>query len=63
MNHKRFNQQTLIIDYHTEIGELDGETIKNRIVSMGFEQSDNLRNIKRDIMNSFVDLVMGDEIK
>ncbi len=53
----------LIIDYHTEIGELDGETIKNRIVSMRFEQSDNLRNIKRDIMNSFVDLVMGDEIK
>lgn len=47
----------LIEAYNSHIGELDQEKIKERIIQKNFQNQNNLRNIKRNIMNAFVDLV------
>lgn len=50
----------LIEDYKTEIGALDEVNIKKHIIEKKYQNSDNLRNIKRNVMNDFVGLV-GEE--
>lgn len=50
----------LINEYISEIGSLDISGIKEKILKKEYEHFDNLRNIKRDIMNTFVELV-GEE--
>lgn len=47
----------LIEDYVSHVGSLDGENIKKKIEEKNYQSYDNLRSIKRNIMNYFVDLV------
>lgn len=47
----------LIEDYITHIGELNKSDIKNKILKEKYQNYDNLRSIKRNIMNAFVSLV------
>lgn len=47
----------LIDSYILHIGELEQEKIKERIIQQKFQNQNNLRIIKRNIMNMFVDLV------
>ena len=50
----------LIEDYTEHIGVLDKTTIKNQIVEENYQNYDNLRSIKRNVMNRFVGLVGKD---
>lgn len=50
----------LLTDYTEHIGKVDKESIKNSIMGENFQNMDNLRNIKRTIMNCFVRLVGED---
>lgn len=47
----------LIRAYISHVGELDQEGIKEKIIKKDFQSQNNLRNIKRNIMNAFIDLV------
>lgn len=47
----------MIVDYVKHIGELDEPYIKNKIRGMNYHNNDNLRSIKRNVMNEFVELV------
>lgn len=47
----------LIEAYILHVGELDYEGIKERILHKDFQVQNNLRTIKRNIMNTFVELV------
>ena len=47
-------------DYKEHIGGLDEFNIKKQIIEKNYQTSDNLRNIKRKVMNDFVELV-GEE--
>ncbi len=47
----------LIEAYISYVGELDQEGIKERIIHKNFQNQNNLRTIKRNIMNTFVELV------
>lgn len=49
----------LIEDYIKHVGKLDKVDIKERIIQMKFHNQNNLRDIKHNIMNKFVDLVRG----
>ncbi|MCR0199526.1 AAA family ATPase [[Clostridium] innocuum] len=50
----------LLKDYKEHIGGLDEFNIKKQIIEKNYQTSDNLRNIKRKVMNDFVELV-GEE--
>ncbi|PWJ18860.1 AAA family ATPase [[Clostridium] innocuum] len=50
----------LLKDYKEHIGGLDEFNIKKQIIEKNYQISDNLRNIKRKVMNDFVELV-GEE--
>ena len=50
----------LIEDYTEHIGVLDKTTIKNQIIEENYQNYDNLRSIKRNVMNRFVGLVGKD---
>lgn len=52
----------LMQNYVENIGELNKDEIKERIIGENFQSLDNLRNIKRNVMNSFVRLVRKDSI-
>ena len=47
----------LIGSYISHVGKLDQEGIKERIIQKNFQNQNNLRTIKRNIMNIFVELV------
>lgn len=47
----------LLEDYTEHIGVLDKTEIKNQIVGENYQNCDNLRSIKRNVMNCFVRLV------
>ena len=44
----------LISDYNKIIEIIDGTSIKNKLMQMDYVKFDNLRNIRRNIMNDFV---------
>lgn len=44
----------LISDYNKKIEIIDGTSIKNKLIQMDYVKFDNLRNIRRNIMNDFV---------
>lgn len=50
----------LLKDYKEHIGGLDEFNIKKQIIEKNYQTSDNLRNIKRKVINDFVELV-GEE--
>lgn len=47
----------LIEEYKENIGQLDSEDIKNKIMKNSYQTYSNIRLIKRDVMNSFVEIV------
>lgn len=47
----------LIEAYISHVGELEQEGIKEKIIQKNFHDQNNLRTIKRNIMNAFVELV------
>ncbi|MFQ7195396.1 hypothetical protein, partial [Thomasclavelia spiroformis] len=52
-----------LLDEYTEyIGELDKSEIKKQIMEENYQNYDNLRNIKRNVMNCFVKLVEKDRL-
>ncbi len=52
-----------LLDEYTEyIGELDKSEIKKQIMDENYQNYDNLRNIKRNVMNCFVKLVEKDSL-
>lgn len=52
----------LLEDYTEHIGALDKSIIKAQIVKENYQNNDNLRNIKRNVMNRFVGLVGKDSV-
>ena len=46
--------EELMDDYEKNIGELQREKVKSELLEKGYIVKDNLRNVKRDIMNEFV---------
>lgn len=50
----------LLTDYAEHIGEVDKDSIKKRIMEENYQNYDNLRSIKRNVMNCFVGLVGKD---
>lgn len=52
----------LLEDYTEFIGILDSTNIKKKIIEADYQNSDNLRSIKRKIMNCFVELVGTDSV-
>lgn len=50
----------LLMDYAKYIGEVDNDSIKKHIVEANYQNFDNLRSIKRKVMNCFVGLVGND---
>ena len=52
----------LLEDYTEFIGILDSTDIKKKIIEADYQNSDNLRSIKRKIMNCFVELVGTDSV-
>lgn len=52
----------LLMDYAEHIGELDNDSIKRHIVEANYQNLDNLRSIKRKVMNCFVGLVGNDSV-
>ena len=54
--------EDLIDGYEKNIGELQREKVKSDLLEKGFTTKDNLRNIKRDVMNSFVNYVGLDRV-
>lgn len=52
----------LMDSYENNIGELQREKIKSALLEKGYIVKDNLRNVKRDIMNEFVNYVGLDRV-
>lgn len=50
----------LLADYAEHIGEVDKDSIKKCIMEENYQNNDNLRSVKRNIMNCFVGLVGKD---
>lgn len=50
----------LLADYAEHIGKVDKDSIKKRIMEENYQNYDNLRSIKRNVMNCFVGLVGKD---
>lgn len=50
----------LLVDYAEHIGEVDKDSIKKHIIEENYQNYDNLRSIKRNVMNCFVGLVGKD---
>ena len=54
--------EELMDDYEKNVGELQREKVKKDLLGKGFTIKDNLRSIKRNIMNEFVNYVGLDRI-
>lgn len=50
----------LLLDYAEHIGDVDKDSIKKLIIEENYQNYDNLRSIKRSVMNCFVRLVGND---
>lgn len=50
----------LLVDFAEHIGEVDKDFIKKHIIEENYQNYDNLRSIKRNVMNCFVGLVGKD---
>lgn len=50
----------LLLDYAEYTGEVDTDSIKKLIIEENYQNYDNLRSIKRSVMNCFVRLVGND---
>ena len=57
---KRFVSEfidVLIAEYEENIGQLNSKNIKDELMKNSYHTYTNVRLIKRDVMNAFVDLV------
>ncbi len=52
----------LLLDYAEHIGEVDKDFVKKHIIEKNYQNYNNLRNIKRNVMNCFVGLVGKDSV-